>query len=149
MEQGHEIITKLLVEADKAHIKTMDDPPPTDSGYVSMSKIIEDTQGQCTDLDDVQTVYSESSDVPVSVKEEYISRLAENLLAEVRHGQPDGEIMERTYQVLPTLLKAFALRLGHGTQDLNHRNIMIFVHKHRRYVLSAYIMSPYSLNIKS
>jgi hypothetical protein len=81
--------------------------------------------------DDESTVYSEESSISEPVKENYIAELAEDIARATRPFQPDEDALERISEVLPLLLKAFALSLGHAKSSQTHRDIMVFLHKHR------------------
>lgn len=80
--------------------------------------------------DDERTVYSEASSISEPVKENYIAELAEEIAKATRPFQPD-DALERISEVLPHLLKAFALSLGHAKSSQTYRDIMVFLHKHR------------------
>jgi ankyrin repeat protein len=111
--------------------EVMQTEPPTDSGYASgatgRNNISEDAQS-----DDIGTVYSDASSLPAWDHGSYISELANSLLHEIRSEQPDDTTLEQISQILPELLKAFALKVGHNASTQMHRDVMFFIHKHRR-----------------
>ncbi|KAK6356038.1 hypothetical protein TWF718_000412 [Orbilia javanica] len=82
------------------------------------------------DRDD-KTVYSETSSIPPLEKEGYMSQLAEILYNDVCPDLHGSRTSARVLAILPELLKAFALKLGHNTPSHMHRDAMVFVHKHR------------------
>nr|AFT91405.1 hypothetical protein [Aspergillus rugulosus] len=87
--------------------------------------------------DDEKTIYSEASSISEPVKEAYIAELAEDLAKGTRPFQPNKEVLERISQVLPMLLRTFALSLGHEESSQMHRDVMVFLHKHRMDVGAA------------
>lgn len=108
--------------------------PPMDEGYASATKNISEVAQNPKDLewDDARTVYSDASSLPALEKENYISELADDLFSKVRSEQADGQTVERISGILPELLKAFALKVGHNAPTQMHRDVMFFIHKNRR-----------------
>jgi hypothetical protein len=91
-------------------------------------------------LNSSDTVYlgSEYSSLSVRRNDLYISKLAVDLWEIVKAYQSDREALARISELLPDLLKAFALKLGHKAESKAnsqmHRDVSYFVHKYRRYV---------------
>ena len=117
--------------------EVMQTEPPPDSGYASgatvRNNISEDAQdSRDVESDDIGTVYSDTSSLPAWNHESYISELADSLLHEIRSEQPDDTTLEQISRILPELLKAFALKVGHNASTQMHRDVMFFIHKHRR-----------------
>lgn len=81
--------------------------------------------------DDEKTIHSEMSSISEPVKENYIAELAEDIARATRPFQPNKDVLERISKALPLLLKAFALSLGHASSSQMHRDVMVFLHKHR------------------
>ncbi len=138
-----------------------DEQAPTDSGYASgthgkpavtqsyvgkdLEKIIEGTD--CTNEDSaiagsqLPDVYaaatmhsaSETSSLPPPRDKGYIADLAVELFNSIQPCESRRGTLERISELLPDLLRAFALKLGYKAQTLMHRDISFFVHKHRRY----------------
>ncbi|GES61167.1 Pfs domain protein [Aspergillus terreus] len=81
--------------------------------------------------DDEKTVYSEASSISEPVKEIYIAELAEDIAKATRPFQPNKDALGRISEILPLLLKTFALSLGHAKSSQMHRDVMAFLHKHR------------------
>ncbi|KAF3237705.1 hypothetical protein TWF192_010814 [Orbilia oligospora] len=126
-------------------------PQATDSGYASMmhydcgepettgpnvyeclsTSIVSLSIEDAPELDDSETVYSETSSVATSTKQLYISELADALFREACPDQPCDEALERISRDLPDLLKAFALKIGCNAPSQMHRDVMFFVHKNR------------------
>ncbi|KAK6501959.1 hypothetical protein TWF481_009777 [Arthrobotrys musiformis] len=96
------------------------------------------TTGPHPDLDDVKTVYSNTSSTSTMLKDCYISELANALFSEVQANQPDSIALEKICLALPDLLKAFALKIGYNAPSQMHRDVMVFVHKNRGDVTDAF-----------
>jgi hypothetical protein len=118
----------------------------TDSGYASASNgknhpaqntnptstRLELTTQDSTGTSDARTVYSDASSIPSVMRECYLSDLAESMIAGLRSrglAEPD---MEKASSILPDLLQAFALKVGHDAPSQMHRDVMVFIHKNRR-----------------
>lgn len=82
--------------------------------------------------DDARTVYSDASSIPALKTMNYISELAEDLFSKVPLEKCDDKTRESAFEHLPELLKAFALKVGYNASSQMHRDVMFFVHKHRR-----------------
>lgn len=81
-------------------------------------------------LDDFKTVHSSTSRISALEAKNYITQLAEKLFNEVPHEQCNDQTKDRTCKLLPELLEAFALKIGHSSQSQMHRNAMFFIHEH-------------------
>lgn len=64
--------------------------------------------------------------------ENYVPDLARDLFSKVQFKDFNRQIMDRVLESLPDLLQAFALKIGHNTDNPMHRDVMYLVHKHRR-----------------
>ena len=80
-----------------------------------------------------ETIYSASENSALSPPRHrgYITELAAELFGTVKYFQLDRETLERISKMLPELLRAFALKLGHKAQTQMHRDVSFFVHKYR------------------
>jgi hypothetical protein len=126
MDGNGEVVTaKKLLEHYEASLV---------DGYASATNNRSEGAQNPKDLewDDVRTVYSDTSSLPAFEKENYVSELADDLFSKVHSEQLDGQTMERISGILPGLLKAFALKVGHNAATQMHRDVMFFVHKYRR-----------------
>jgi ankyrin repeat protein/nucleoside phosphorylase len=101
---------------------------PTDSGYASTYI----AEGKVESDDETGTVYSAASTSRSLDEESYIAELASQLTSGVTLLRLDDEINERILSILPSLLKDFALKVGHGKSVQMERDAMAFVHKHRK-----------------
>lgn len=108
---------------------------PTDSGYSSTALKAEPAhsvqEGDLTDANDDRTIYSDASNLSESRKESYISQMADDLFSKTLSEEVDEEVIERIFEILPKLLKSFALKFGHNALQM-HRDVMFFAHRYRR-----------------
>ncbi|KAK6507678.1 hypothetical protein TWF481_006101 [Arthrobotrys musiformis] len=124
----------------------IENPEATDSGYASMryrDNEMSITAGDSLDSDDTKTVYSDTSSVASTTKQNYISELADALFHEVCAGYSDIKSLERCIEALPELLKAFSLKLGYNAPSQMHRDVMFFIHRNRGEV-AEYLKERYS-----
>lgn len=120
--------------------------PETDSGYASLATNRFDSSmkhaQQATsataheldeqDSDDAATAYSNAPSATFSMQEEYIEALADDLFKKMRSLNVSEEPQTGISMILPELLQAFALKVGHDAPTPIHLDVMAFVHKHRR-----------------
>ncbi|KAL4806038.1 nucleoside phosphorylase domain-containing protein [Aspergillus unguis] len=81
--------------------------------------------------DDTESIYSAGPGISPSDKQSYISELVNDLFRKVQYDQDDQHIPERIHGILPRLLKAFAMRFGQFGSTQIHRDIMVFIRRHR------------------
>lgn len=136
---SHEQAAKEL-KRDMEYLKG--DVPATDSGYESRTDLNHAAQIQhlcedplintscvvAQDRDEVQTQYSIEDPVAPNLAQQYVCELSQNIYNKIResfdvHGwkQKGGSLSE--------LIKAFAIRIGHGSPSQANKDIMYFVHK--------------------
>ncbi|KAI0459499.1 hypothetical protein F5B21DRAFT_455072 [Xylaria acuta] len=124
---------------------------PTDSGYASAAYTkemwqvspdqarIQNTQDpKDHDNEDAATIYSDTSSLAFSRQENYILQLADDLYDKISYWNPDSHAKERISTVLPDLLRDFALKIGHNAESQMHRNVMVYVHKHRHKIAETF-----------
>ncbi|KAJ2974973.1 hypothetical protein NUW58_g8490 [Xylaria curta] len=87
---------------------------------------------------DTATEYSNASSTTISRQQGYIRGLAGDLSSKISPLNADDETQRRVSAILPELLKAFALKVGHDTSTKMHGDVMAFVHKHRREIATAF-----------
>jgi hypothetical protein len=109
----------------------------TDNGFISAMNDLSKSPQNTTDLesDDTKTQmteYSYASNIPTRKFGRYISELADDLFSKCPSEQAGVVDMKRIFVILLGLLKAFALKVGHNAPTQVHRDIMFFVHKHRK-----------------
>lgn len=113
-------------------IQATEQPAIADSYQHFLCLIGGDTQApEHLDLDDGKTDYSDASSLSPTAKEKYHSEIVEALIGILSSESLEAPVVERIFDVLPELLKAFALKLGHDAPTQTHRNVMFFIHKHR------------------
>jgi hypothetical protein len=83
---------------------------------------------------DTDSIYTAGPNIQPLRREAYISLLADELLDQVSTVELDEASIERVYRALPELLKAFAVKVGSSNSLQIHRDVMVFVRKHRRLV---------------
>jgi hypothetical protein len=98
------------------------------------------------ETDDTRTVYSNSSSMVTAARDNYITEFADGLLSRLRTQGTDSESLEAVYPILPRLLKSFALKIGQNAPSQEYRDIMVFVSKHRRYVVRTLDMIESTLS---
>ncbi|KAF7157796.1 hypothetical protein CNMCM6106_003925 [Aspergillus hiratsukae] len=91
-----------------------------------------------TEQAEVSSVYSDASSISDEKREMFISELAEEFANVVRPYQPDEQSWQRISELLPELLRGFAFRFGHNASSQMYRDVMVFIHKHRRNVAMAF-----------
>lgn len=84
------------------------------------------------DVDDTATEYSNVSSTTFSRQKHYIRELADDLFSKIGSLNADEKTQTGFSEILPELLKAFALKVGHDAPTQLHRDVMAFVHRHRR-----------------
>ena len=82
-------------------------------------------------IDDNGTEYSEIS-MTESRSLSYMEHLANDLYAEVSKVQCDPQSIQTLSRLLPELLQQFALRIGQEVPRKDGREVMYYVHKHRK-----------------
>lgn len=83
-----------------------------------------------------ETVYeaSDTSSSPRLQEKGYINDLAEALLAVLKASITERKTLDHILEILPSLLRAFALKVGYEGQSQMHRDVAYFVRKYRRSV---------------
>ncbi|TPR11848.1 Fungal specific transcription factor domain family protein [Aspergillus niger] len=81
--------------------------------------------------EDTESIYTARSGISPSDKESYISELVNDLFRKVQYDQDAQNLPERIHGILPQLLKAFAMRFGQFGSTQIHRDIMVFIRRHR------------------
>lgn len=79
--------------------------------------------------DESKLVGSELIDLPAAAHELYVAEVVDDLYSQLPPGRVDYLALDRLSRILPNLLEAFAMRVGHSAQNQMHRDIMEFIHK--------------------
>lgn len=79
-------------------------------------------------------MYSAAQDLDERQVNVYKSELADCLCTQTRSLSLGVEAMEHIVDLLPNLLKNFALRLGQYASSRSENEVMYFIHKYRRLV---------------
>lgn len=88
-----------------------------------------------SDLPDTATLYSEASGADTGFIDGYVSEFVNELYSTLRPMTLKREFLNRSSRiedVLPGLLKNFALRFGHDSQSKERRNIVFYTHRHSK-----------------
>ncbi|KAH6977436.1 hypothetical protein BKA56DRAFT_69112 [Ilyonectria sp. MPI-CAGE-AT-0026] len=116
--------------------------PCTDSGYGSVPypnnsanaqhpQIRHENIVDPDDPDDNVTTYSAATTVTPHLAHQYISELSNDLHSRFRECI-DTKTWPTVFHMLPELIKAFAIKLGHESSSPLNRSIMYFLHKRHR-----------------
>ncbi|EAW09016.1 Pfs domain protein [Aspergillus clavatus NRRL 1] len=105
----------------------------------SASDDVNSENSKATESIELGSIYSEISGVSADRKEIFISELAEELANVIQPYQPSEDARQRISQLLPELLRGFAFRFGRNASSQMHRDVMVFIHKHRRDVTTSLI----------
>jgi hypothetical protein len=121
--------------------------PPSDSGYGTAShcsrKIpvastlpnAHQAGGAYTSIqtqEDAATEYSDTMSMSEPRRNGYVSGLAEDLATRLQLKVEDNQVLEALLTRLPRLLQVLALHVGYEATSQMHRDVMVFVHKHRK-----------------
>ena len=81
------------------------------------------------------SIYSASvtPSLPTPRDENYVTDLAAALFSTIQPSELDKKTLEHIFRILPGLLRAFALKVGHRARKQMHRDVSFFVHKYREY----------------
>ncbi|PTB37467.1 hypothetical protein M441DRAFT_149409 [Trichoderma asperellum CBS 433.97] len=90
------------------------------------------------DISDTATEYSDESRSTFSKKRSFIWELANELFKNISSLNVDEMTQARVSNILPELLQAFALKVGYGAKTQMHRDVMAFVHRHRREIATEF-----------
>ncbi|KAJ0420501.1 hypothetical protein BJY00DRAFT_136689 [Aspergillus carlsbadensis] len=116
----------------------------SDSGYhstlnpSSAKQNVTSNAEHVAEVDDTRTEYSEASTVAMQRNEAAVSELADDLFKKVAAQVHDARTMRQIIDILPDVLKAFALRIGYKAPTQIHRDIMFFIHKHRHQITASF-----------
>jgi hypothetical protein len=116
-------------QVEDEHLTRSNDPSDSITGAEpDPTEVAEDTEQA-----EVKSIYSDASSISDEKREMFISELAEEFANVVRPYQPDEQSWQRLSKLLPELLRGFAFRFGQNASSQIHRDVMVFIHKHRRY----------------
>ncbi|KAF5682797.1 ankyrin protein 3 [Fusarium denticulatum] len=151
-ENGQSEVAKMLLEkgagdapviesllATYSGTQTLLAAPQTDSGYIStVVDIVDDKKPYDDGIDDTRTEYSTTSSTNFPDQDTYIEKFAHHMASHTRAFSADQDTQARISAVLPSLLKAFALQVGHQNHTPLNRMTMAFVHRHRRKIAETF-----------
>lgn len=100
----------------------------------------EPIQARPTEHQQSMGLYTQTTEYSVSNgprNERYITDLATDLFEAVKTCHADINTLERLSELLPDLLRVFALKIGHQAINQIDLDIAYFIRKHRGYVSTA------------
>ena len=103
------------------------------SAFVGLHSLNEEQKLRGLGLYTAATTYSASTapSLPPPRDNAYVADLAAELFSTIKPFEAERDTLEHIFQILPGLLRAFALKLGHRAQSQIHRDVYYFVHKYR------------------
>ncbi|KFY16490.1 hypothetical protein V492_01287 [Pseudogymnoascus sp. VKM F-4246] len=122
----------------------------TDSAYVSMHKTdssltykprysISDEPdvavGNIEGEDRCETVYSAATTIDLPHSQQYIAELCTDIFRKLEN-YFDSANWNTLEMALPSLIKAFAIKIGHDSSSQVHQDIMYFIHKQHKNIIS-------------
>ncbi|KFY30042.1 hypothetical protein V494_08306 [Pseudogymnoascus sp. VKM F-4513 (FW-928)] len=122
----------------------------TDSAYVSMHKtdssLIYKPRYSISDKPDVavsnvnaedgcETVYSAATTIDLPHSQQYIAELCTDIFRKLEN-YFDSSNWNTLEVALPSLIKAFAVKIGHDSSSQVHQDIMYFIHKQHLNIIS-------------
>ncbi|KAH8435418.1 5'-methylthioadenosine/S-adenosylhomocysteine nucleosidase family protein [Aspergillus melleus] len=108
---------------------------PGEEGFSSAPAAASRGKTEDDDGDDTESIYTAGPGISSSGQRSYICELVDDLFRKIQHGQETQHIPERIHGILSRLLKAFAMRFGQFGSTQIHLDIMVFIRRHRGYVL--------------
>ncbi|KAL2864224.1 5'-methylthioadenosine/S-adenosylhomocysteine nucleosidase family protein [Aspergillus lucknowensis] len=114
--------------------------PCTDSGYASANpypKVTDDKDQVPADIE-TRTEYSDASTVAGFKNETFIYELVDDLFGKIAPLALSDEVMRRITDLLPEILKSFALRIGYKAPTQIHRDVMYFIHRNRHKMAASF-----------
>jgi DUF2075 family protein len=105
-----------------------------DSAFVGLQSRSDSQNLQGLGMYTTETIYSasETSILPPPRDKGYITDLAAELFSAMKSFESDKKTLKRISEMLPELLRAFALKVGYKAQTAMHRDVSFFIHKYRR-----------------
>ncbi|KAK3991528.1 hypothetical protein QBC44DRAFT_236762 [Cladorrhinum sp. PSN332] len=91
-----------------------------------------------SDEDDQMTVYSDASVFSTRTSEGYISAFVNDIFNRLGNDVSDPQVIERLSSHLPRLIKGLALKIGFQAPSQMHREVMVFLHKHRAEIAESF-----------
>jgi hypothetical protein len=87
---------------------------------------------QSSQLNDMDTIYSYASSLPAFQKTNFMFQFAKKLLEDIFTKGPSNQSLQWISDLLPGILRAFALKFGYKLESQRHRDVMFYIHKNRR-----------------
>lgn len=128
-------VADLLTDSGYASVRGDIRPAFKDeTGQVLLSTTHDPSQLPIDDSEDASTTYSVAWSVPEEELDTYKLELSEAIHKNICRHVPDPELLKSLTSALPSFLRSFALRLGAPGSSKAEKEVMYFVHKHRKCV---------------
>lgn len=136
---GSDVWSVPLMDAHTIHGASMDSGYATASVRECQNGTLDTQDGDSKVLTSIEvgecdgkTVYSDEGSIAGAELDTYKVELVDNLVNWVRQLEPGPETLESICEVMPMLMKSFALRLGQPGSTKTERDVMYFIHKYRK-----------------
>ncbi|KFY02671.1 hypothetical protein O988_01997 [Pseudogymnoascus sp. VKM F-3808] len=146
--QGFGTMNDLNRHARSKHLEGIVEEPFTDSGYASTRNdpLLPD-KPQCPgddkcigkkgdeDTEDAKTLYSAATTIDLPQSQQYISELCSDIFSKLENhfNSTNWNALETA---LPSLIKGFAIKIGHDSSAQVNQDIMYFIHKQHKDIIS-------------
>jgi hypothetical protein len=129
--RGHDAVAKLHSEHGNLTLATTVITTVMTADYVFSEEGSNSATTVTTDDYDAKTMYSAEGSLGGMGLDRYKSELVDDLVNKMCQFEAEPETLEKVFEMLPLLLKSFALRLGQSGSSKAQRDVMYFVHKSR------------------
>ncbi|KAF7552036.1 hypothetical protein G7Z17_g4564 [Cylindrodendrum hubeiense] len=110
-------------------------PNPNNSTNVARPRTPQKFEANQVTSDDSVTIYSTATAVSTQLAEQYVSEFCNELHWRLKK-QVACEAWPTVVQLMPSLIKAFAIKLGYESSSPMGGNIMYFLHKHHQDIVT-------------
>ncbi|RYP69699.1 hypothetical protein DL771_005978 [Monosporascus sp. 5C6A] len=129
-DSGYEIVI-IRGEASKGSTRSSINQPETTQGLNGADDWI-------SNAEETKTLYTDAPAIPEIRFESYITALADDIFKRLGVTSSNYGALGRLNPILPRLLKALALKLGHEASSQMHRDVMAFIHRYRRAITESF-----------
>ncbi|KAI1077276.1 hypothetical protein F5B20DRAFT_279626 [Whalleya microplaca] len=88
--------------------------------------------------DDNRTRFSGTSTLKLPNEDNNVFNLASELFSYVQSTKPDMATLHRVCDILPRLIRAFALKIGYEAPTQLHRDVMVFAYRNQRQIATCF-----------
>ncbi|RAH42641.1 Pfs domain protein [Aspergillus brunneoviolaceus CBS 621.78] len=119
------------------HPKREEDVAISTGNKIALGKTESQEGGSASDENDRESIYSRCSNNGDGIQA-CMHELAADLAKAVDIYDLNHEVIQDIVKALPELLTAFALSLGQASSSQTQRDIMVFIHQHRRLIATMF-----------